>query len=168
MRIKQKIVVGWFILLFAFGNTSFDSAFAAPMLGIDDGWGGGAHLGYSPYLGLIGLELQETHFGLTLGFPASLGLRYYFDPSGTQWFLGVHVLHYDRDKNEIKDGILYTEKETTLTGMGIGYKWRWRKHWDLTLSLSLAFEKEKLKNSAGSRTEEEVQSVPGITVGYAF
>lgn len=168
MKIKKILIVGLFIILGFFVRASFDSAYAEGTSKTRDAWGGGVHAGFSPYLGLIGLELQQTNFALTIGLPASIGVRYYFDPSGTQWFLGTHVLHYDIEEDKTKDGVRYTEQKATLWGMGVGYKWRFRERWDLTLSLSLVQEKKRLKNSTASRTDDTVLSLPGITIGYVF
>ncbi len=165
---KRKVIVGAFIVVFFLGDAFSDSAFAAEASDMNAPWGGSVNLGFSPYLGGVGLELQQSNFGLTLGLPASIGVRYYFDPSGTQWFLGTHVLHYDVEDDETKDGVLYKEVEATWWGAGVGYKWRWAAHWDLTFSLSLVYEKEKYKNATATREEETIWSVPGITIGYAF
>jgi len=166
MKMQKKRIVGLAIVLSLF--LSFGSAFAANSSRMNPRWSGGAHVGISPYVGLIGLELQQDNFGLTLGWPASIGVRYYFDPSGTQWFLGTHILHYDIERDRTKDGVRYTEQKGTLVGMGVGYKLRVKTHWDFTLSFSLAYQNETLRNPTQSRTEEKVLSLPGLTVGYAF
>ncbi|MCP4746649.1 MAG: DUF3575 domain-containing protein [Desulfobacteraceae bacterium] len=129
---------------------------------------GGLHAGFSAYTGIIGAEIQKGHFGLTLGIPACLGLRYYFDETGARWFLGAHGMYFNVEEEETKDGIRYDEIDSTLAGAGIGYKWRWNDHWDLTLNLSLAYYKEKYTGDYATRTDEYITVVPGISFGYTF
>ena len=129
---------------------------------------GGFHLGFSPYTGVIGAELQRGKYSLTLGIPASIGLRYYFNEQPKSWFLGAHAMYYNIDKDETKDGIRYTEKEVMISGLGFGHKWRYKDHWDLILSMSLVYNKEEFKNGIVKRTEESIGALPGITIGYSF
>ena len=129
---------------------------------------GGFHLGFSPYSGIIGAELQRGKYSLTLGLPASIGLRYYFNEQPNSWFVGAHALYYDIDEEETIEGIRYDEKEVLISGMGTGHKWRFKDHWDLVLSLSLVYKKEEFRNSYAKRTEESIGALPGITIGYTF
>lgn len=131
-------------------------------------WRGGPHAGFSPYTGIIGGELQNGHWGFTLGAPAALGVRYYPDREGTRWFFGAHGMWYKLEKDEDKDGIRYTDQENYLAGAGFGYKWRFKGHWDLTASLSLTYYSEELTNTSAKRTETGIMLLPGITIGYSF
>ncbi len=129
---------------------------------------GGLHVGFSPYSGIIGGELQTGHYGLILGVPASLGVRYFFREQRDRWFIGAHVMYYESEEEETKKGIRYDELKVLLTGFGFGHKWRFKEHWDFILSLSLAYQKEEYSNSYAELTEEALGVLPGITIGYTF
>ena len=60
-----------------------------------ENWYIGPRIGISPYTGIIGLEIQNRHFALSLGFPTTVGLKYYFKPYGHSWFVGPRFLHMD-------------------------------------------------------------------------
>jgi len=167
MKMRLKILSQLCPLLLMVGIMMPQAGFAKNSP-VDGEWQGTPHVGFSPYTGLVGLELQNTNFGLTLGWPASIGLKYYFDEKGDRLFLGTHALHLERDNDETKDGVLYTENERTLLGAGVGYKWQSEQGWNLTLSLSIVYDREKLKNGSGATTEEDVISLPGLTFGYRF
>lgn len=129
---------------------------------------GGPHIGFSPYTGVIGAEIQKGHYGLTLGIPACIGFKYYPDERGYRWFFGLHAMHYNLDENETVDNVPYNELTNTSAGAGFGYKWRWWDHLDLTLSLSALYEKERKSGSYGSRTDNTLFALPGLTIGYTF
>ncbi|GEM_PF-4442689 len=167
MEIRLRIFLKFFSLTFIVCLLTSHSVSAANP-SVDGEWQGTPHLGFSPYTGLAGLELQNMNFGLTLGWPASVGLKYYFDKKGDRLFLGTHALYLKRDNDEIKDGVFYTENERTLVGAGIGYKWQSEQGWNMTFSLSILYDREKLKNGSGTATEEDVVSLPGLTFGYRF
>ncbi len=167
MKIRSKITLLFFPLIIMLILTTRQSVSAANSP-VDGEWGGTPHLGFSPYTGLLGIEIQNSHFGLTLGMPASIGFKYYFDEKGDRLFLGAHAMRMEFDHDERKDGVLYKENKTTVLGAGLGYKWQWEQGWNITLSLSIVHYDEELKNSATSRTEDSIESFPGLTFGYRF
>jgi hypothetical protein len=135
-------------------------------------WHGGAHLGLSPYTGVIGGELQYGRYAVTLGMPACAGFKYYLSDEGIHWFVGAHSSWYKaEDAEEEKDNINYDDVEIFLIGTGFGYKWRFKDHWDLSVSLSIAYYEEKLSN-ADTTDDERIDDYfvvfPGISIGYSF
>lgn len=131
-------------------------------------WQGGPHVGFSPYTGIIGAEIQKGHYGITLGVPTCIGFKYYPDERGYRWFFGLHAMHFSVDEHETVNNIPYNESTNTYTGAGFGYRWRWWDHLDLTLSLSATYEKEKLNGMYGNRTDKFLSVLPGLTIGYTF
>ncbi len=131
-----------------------------------DRWRGSFHAGFSPYLGMFGLELQNLYVGFILGMPTSIGFRYYLNGNGHKWFLGVHGMHYNLESDKTLDGITYNKSENTLFGSGFGYKWRWKGRYDLALSLSLAYQKNIHTNDHIKRTEDGIMIFPGFTFGF--
>lgn len=131
-------------------------------------WQGGLHVGFSPYTGLIGAEIQKGHYGVTLGLPTCIGLKYYPDERGYRWFFGLHAMHFGLDEQETVDNVNYNKSSNTYAGAGFGYRWRWWNHLDLTLSLSATYEKERRTGFYGSRTDEGLYVLPGLTVGGTF
>ena len=95
-------------------------------------------------------------------------MLYYFKERPNNWFIGAHVLYYNIDKDETKDGIKYEEQESLISGVGVGYKWRFKNHWDLIVSVSVAYRNEKLSNNFAKRTEESIIGLLGLTIGYTF
>ncbi len=134
-------------------------------------WRGGPQLGFSPYTGIIGGELQYGRFGMTLGMPTTTGFKYYLDESGISWFVGVHGMWFrQEDYDEEKDDITYGEREGYLFGTGFGYKWQFRTHWELSASLSLAYYEEKLSDAEPNddRIDHYLFVFPGVSFGYTF
>ncbi len=132
-------------------------------------WRGGPHFGFSPFMGALGAEIQKGHFGLTIGIPASVGIKYYPDNQGYRWFFGAHAMNYNIDDEDTEeDGIIYEEEENTLIGFGFGYKWLWKSKWDLNLGISITHFEEELSNDYMTRTETSIRLLPTITFGYTF
>lgn len=96
MKMKSKITPLFFPLMIMLLLITSHPVFAANSP-VDGEWGGTPHLGFSPYTGLIGVEIQNSHFGLTLGLPASIGVKYYFDEKGDRFFVGAHALRMEFD-----------------------------------------------------------------------
>jgi hypothetical protein len=168
MNTISKIGVGLFLFFNVFTIMGMGSVLADDSSENFSRWRGGPQIGFSPYTGVIGAELQKGHYGLTIGMPASLGIRYYLDDRGYRWFFGAHAMYYSIDKDETKDGIRYENKDSTYAGLGFGYKWRWKNHWDLIVSLSIAYYKEELENDFADRTDEYISAMPGVAIGYSF
>lgn len=131
-------------------------------------WQGGPHIGFSPYTGIIGAEIQKGHYGVTLGLPTCIGLKYYPDERGYRWFFGLHAMHFSIDKDQRVNNIPYNESTNTYAGAGFGYRWRWWDHLDLTLSLSATYENDNLTGSYGNRTDVSLYALPGLTIGGTF
>jgi hypothetical protein len=131
-------------------------------------WRGGPHIGFSPYTGIIGAEIQNGHYGLTLGVPTCIGFKYYPDERGYRWFFGLHAMYFSLDEQKTVGNIPYNGSTNTYAGAGFGYRWRWWDHLDLTLSLSATYEKEKQTGSYGNRTDESLYAFPGLTIGGSF
>lgn len=129
---------------------------------------GGPHIGFSPYIGLIGVEIQKGNYAVTLGLPPCIGLKYYPDERGYRWFYGLHAMHFSTNGSETVDYIPYNESTDTFVGAGFGYRWRWWDHLDLTLSLSAEYAKIKYTGYFGNTTEQSVGAFPGLTLGYTF
>lgn len=129
---------------------------------------GGLHLGFSPYNGVLGLELNRGHWSFTLGLPSSAGIIYYPDKQGYRWFMGASGMYYNFDEDNTEDGILYDEETDVYAGVSAGYKWRWRDHWDLSLSVSALYHRRLLENDFMERREDYIVFLPGVTVGYTF
>lgn len=163
-----RIVIGLAIIGSVMTLIGTNSAFADDTSKDNARWRGSPNIGFSPYTGIIGAEIQRSHFGLTIGLPTCLGLRYYPDKKGYRWFFGAHAMYYDLEKDQTKNGIRYDSQKSTILGLGFGYKWRWRNHWELTASLSIVYNKEEIENDAASRTDEYILPMPGIAFGYSF
>jgi hypothetical protein len=131
-------------------------------------WRGGPHLGFTPYSGMFGAELSKGHYALSVGFPLSVGLKYYSDPHGDRWFAVAHVMHLDVEEDYTVNNVRYDHVKDTLAGAGFGYRWRWADHWDLTASLSAVYQREQYTSATASRTEQSVWPFPGISFGYTF
>jgi hypothetical protein len=131
-------------------------------------WRGGPVSGFSLYTGIIGGELIHKNIGMSMGMPACIGIKYYFDDLGYRWFVGAHATYLDVNDDETKDGVRYTSVTDTLAGAGFGYKWRWKNHWELCASISLTYEREEYKNDTSKRTIESLIAFPGLTFGYCF
>lgn len=129
---------------------------------------GGLHLGFSPYTGLLGLELSRGHWAATLGLPSCAGIKYYPDERGCRWFVGAHAMYFKIDDKETVDGVTYDKTTIGYAGLGLGYKWRWRNHWDLNLSASVAFHRRLLENDYMERREDYISFIPALTAGYTF
>lgn len=160
-------ISSWIIVLVLFFTVFVSPALADEAQPAPE-WRGGPHIGYSPYTGVIGVEVQKGHFGATLGVPVSLGLRYYLDEQGYRWFVGFHGRHDAYDEDETIDGIPYEDVTFTDAGIGFGYKWRWRNHWDLTANFSVGYGREKRTGMYATRTEEYIGLFPGLSLGYTF
>jgi len=102
-------------------------------------WRAGPHIGLSPFIGVIGVEIQKSNYAVTLGYPASIGLKYYPDERGYRWCYGLHAMHFNVNEREYIDYVPYNESTETVAGAGFGYRWRWWDHLDLTLSLSAVY-----------------------------
>ena len=131
-------------------------------------WRGGLHLGFSPYTGAVGAEIQRNHIGVNFGLPGNLGVKYYPCKDGHGWFLGAYAFRFDQDDGQTISGVEYTEGTFTQIGTGAGYKWRWMQHLDLTASLSLAYTQKEWDGAAGSTTEESIYPWPELAIGYTF
>jgi hypothetical protein len=131
-------------------------------------WRGGPHVGISLYTGVVGAEIQKGHYGVTLGLPTCIGIKYYPDERGYRWFFGIHTMKYSTDNKESIDNITYDRRRVTNTGAGFGYRWRWFNHLDLTTSLSVTYLNEELTGQFAKRTEKSYLLYPGITIGYTF
>lgn len=131
-------------------------------------WQGGLHIGFSPYTGIIGAEIQNGNYGVTLGLPACIGFKYYPDDRGYRWFLGLHAMRFSLNEQQTIDNTSYDKSTNTYLGAGLGYRWRWWDHLDLTLSLSATYEKNELTGSYGNRTDASIYPFPGLTVGGTF
>ena len=131
-------------------------------------WRGGPQVGFSPYIGIIGVEIQKGNYAVSLGLPTCIGLKYYPDVRGYRWFYGVHAMHFSVEDRQTINNIPYNDSTVTYAGAGFGYKWRWWDHLDLTLSLSASYNKEKHTGPFGYRTEQSLGMFPGITLGYTF
>jgi len=156
------------ILIFLVVSTGFVfSSFAEESPGLQE-WRVGPHLGFSLYTGMLGAEIQKGHYGLTLGLPDSIGLKYYPDERGYRWFYGLHVLKNYLDENKVIDSVPYDRVTVIYSGLGFGYRWRWFDHLDLTASLSATYISEKRTGPYAKRTEKSLGPYPGITLGYTF
>lgn len=131
-------------------------------------WRSGIHIGFSPNMGMLGAEFQKGRYGMTVGFPASIGIKIYPNEEGTKLFCMAHAVYDAGDDDETIDDIDYDSYRTIDTGIGLGYKWRWKNHWDVVLSLSADFYKEEHSGPSGSRTETGFMPFPGLTIGYTF
>lgn len=131
-------------------------------------WRAGPQIGLSPYIGVIGVEIQKSNYAVTLGYPASIGLKYYPGERGYRWFYGLHAMHFSVNEREMVDYVPYNESTETVVGAGFGYRWRWWDHLDLTLSLSAVYWKSKYTGYFGSTTEHFTMPFPGLTLGYTF
>jgi hypothetical protein len=131
-------------------------------------WMWSPQIGYSPYIGILGAEIQKSHIGVTFGVPESIGVRYYFDDQGYSWFLGAHASYYPYKHEETKDGIQYDKTVTARVGLGFGYKWRWMNHWEIAPTLSVGYKRDKLSGDYGTRTDNYIVLSPGVSAGYTF
>jgi hypothetical protein len=134
----------------------------------EDLWYVGPRIGYSPFTGIIGLEIQYRHMALTFGGPGNAGVKYYFSFPKHSWFVGGFYSQYDSDNEETKEGITYTDSNTIEGGIAGGYRWRWGSGWDLSLCLGIAYGEEELTNSYYKRTETYIGFRPGVIFGYSF
>jgi hypothetical protein len=164
----SKIGVGSFIFICILTIGGMGSALAEDSSKNITRWRGGPQIGLSPYTGLIGAELQKRHWGVTIGFPGNIGVRYYLNETGDRWFFGFHAALLNIDEDETEDGIRYKKQKFTFLGSGAGYKWRWLDSWELTLNLSIEYVKQELENDSTTKTDEYISVDPGIAIGYSF
>ena len=128
-----------------------------------------ARFGFSPYLGIIGLEIQKEHYALGLGLPGNLGFTYYDKPQSDSIFYSVGIGQFSDDEyNDTKDGVYYTDFESQFFSAGAGYRWYWPSGWNITASLSIQFSSDEYKNSYQVLEEDVVILFPGLMAGYVF
>lgn len=165
MKAKTSVLIVASIIIFVLGN--FASVYAAEdQISPQTNWG--IDIGFSPYIGIIGLEVQRNAFSISIGPPACIGLRYYMNGAGTRWFCGLHHMRYETENSEADDGIVYDTCENEISGLGFGYKWRWWQHLDLTFNLSIAYHQSNFENIDHYRKEKVAFLFPGLTLGYRF
>lgn len=171
-RKSIRIFIAFIIVLLfavqAFAEETPEDQVPVEKLPVVSEWRGGPHIGFSPYTGIIGAEIQKGHYGVTLGLPECIGFKYYPDERGYRWFYGFHAMHFSVSESETVDNVPYNKSAYTFVGAGFGYRWRWWDHLDLTLSLSAEYGKTIYTGFFGSKTEQSVGALPGLTLGYTF
>lgn len=128
-------------------------------------------IGLSPFVGVIGFEIQKEHHSLGVGIPGNISYRYYFNPNKNTKFWGVYYGEFDvEDNDERVDGVFFRDFETAFVGMGIGYRWLWHSGWNVNASISIQYYDDEYSNpgSAMKATERGVMLFPGINAGYRF
>ena len=129
----------------------------------------GLRLGFSGYIGMLGLEAQHLNFALTAGIPGSVGLKYYLRPEGHSWFVGGFYERFTVDQNDFE----YIpgaggERTWSMGGLGGGHRWFWGDGWDLSLSLAGTSVVKKETSGPLTRTTKFIGFWPGITIGRSF
>ncbi|MBL0350214.1 MAG: hypothetical protein IPP68_07560 [Elusimicrobia bacterium] len=153
LRSVALIVFVALLPLSARGETSSEQWFIGPRIGL------------SGFTGFIGLETQRNHWGFALGFPYTIGLRYYFQIPKHSWFTGAfqrtYYSYYDSPTG------LSKENKYHENGIGGGHRWRWKSGWDLELDFTVGYGTEQ--ELIGLRRKGTYLSLrPGIAFGYSF
>ncbi len=125
-------------------------------------------IGFSPFTGIVGLEVQHKHLALDLGIPLSGGIRYYFRPERHSWFAGLYGMGWGYDHDETKDSVPYTHYALITGGAAGGYRWLWRSRWSLELGLALGYQEQTWTNSTAKRWESSIALWPLAAFGIAF
>jgi hypothetical protein len=106
--------------------------------------------GFSPFTGLIGIELQYKHFAFDIGY-ATFGYTHR-EGEGIQQFLAYGIKYYvNPHKRTVYVGVgSWTEltkgqdpqDETYPITFIFGYRWRWKTGWDFNLGIGAIFNGE--------------------------
>ena len=162
---KSLIIISSVLLLTLaiFGSSNAASKETAGRWQDLDNWRFAPRIGFSGYIGVIGIEAQNKNWAFTLGLPGSFGIKYYIKPNGHSLFVGGFILNYDISSEY---GLYRTTG--TITGLGCGHRWLWADHWDLTLNLAVAYVDAKEKDGPLTYTTKAYTVLPGVTFGYLF
>lgn len=120
----------------------------------------GPRLGISTYSGVVGIEAQINHISLSGGIlPTGFatGLKYYFDPFQSCWYLGICYMRLEEEDDGWIDDVV---------GGGMGYRWRWESGWELTLGAGASVTRET--DTWSEETETYGSPVIDLVVGYSF
>jgi len=130
-----------------------------------------AVVGFSPFLGVLGIEYQNKNHAFGIGLPGMLSYKYYVKPYQDTKFWGVFLGGYSSDNvNRTVDGINYSDVKSRSIGAGIGYRWQWSSGWNTSVSISLEYSTKDYSNPDTSQetTKSGVIPLPGVNVGYKF
>jgi hypothetical protein len=125
-------------------------------------------IGLSYFSGVIGFELQKSHWAFDIGLPLAGGVKYFFHPHSHGWFTGAYGAGWSFDNDETKDGVKYTDYSMISGGIGGGYRWFWKTRWSLELGLTAGYLKERWTNSSAWREERGLTIFPVATFGFSF
>jgi hypothetical protein len=124
-RKSNRIFIAFIIVLLfaaqAFAEETPEVQAPAEKPPVASEWRAGPHIGFSPYTGIIGVEIQKGHYGVTLGLPECIGFKYYPDERGYRWFYGVHAMHFSTDENGTEGFFPYNKITDTMAGAG--FEW---------------------------------------------
>jgi hypothetical protein len=125
--------------------------------------------GVSQFNGLIGFEVQRSHYAIGIGYPAVVSLKYYVDPRDDSVYYGFFSGRYKNSAyNEIEDGIYYYEYERSSSGIGTGYKWQWDSGWNFDVSVTIGVVERTYRNTFLERRSNNQFYALGFTGGYSF
>jgi hypothetical protein len=125
-------------------------------------------LGLSYFSGVVGFELQKSHWAFDIGVPLAGGVKYFFHPHSHGWFAGAYGTGWGDDNDETKDGIKYTDYSMIGGGIGGGYRWFWKTRWSFELGLTAGYLKERWTNSTAWREKRRISIFPIATIGFSF
>ena len=127
--------------------------------------------GFSPFTGIIGLELINGHNSFGIGLPGHISYRYLFNKNTDTFFVGAFAGQntYD-DYNEREGGIKFKEKESEYIGVGFGKRWYWKSGWNFSLIAAIQRYDYTYSNPNSSLKvkEEGYEVMPGFIGGYKF
>ncbi len=131
----KKVILFWL--------ASFSGAVLADgSVGSDSGYHFNVAMGASPYTGILGFEVQRANWGLGVGAPGSISMKYFKTPDADSLYAGVFWNDSNnKEFNDYKDGIYFHERHRQAGGVGLGYRWLWSS--GLNCSTGLATSKVK-------------------------
>ncbi len=128
-------------------------------------------LGFSPFLGVFGAELQLKKHPLGIGFPNRLSYRYFLRPYNDAKFFGMYFgkMTY-KNADEVVDGRQFRDLDTQYIGTGMGYRWQWLSGWNASISFAIHYYDYNFSNPGSSLHDSEKGffPFPGGNIGYKF
>lgn len=127
--------------------------------------------GFSPDMGILGIEIQKGHHIIGVGIPGNVSYKWFSNPSGNSKFYSLYGGHYSLDSyNDEFDNIYYRNLKSSFFGAGIGYRWQWQSGWNISASVSLEHSNDEYSNPNSPYARKDISNfiLPGVVAGYKF
>ncbi len=164
-------VIRWMIFLLVISGANIVQAEQQNIISPDNEPYFNTMVGLSPFLGILGVEVQNKNHAFGIGLPGNLSYRYFFNPYQDTKFWGVFLGGYSSENADRSvDGINYSDIESRYVGAGFGYRWQWSSGWNTSVSIALEYVTSDYSNpgTLDAATESRVILFPGANLGYKF